>query len=193
MTASVGPVRRAMGQFRRDRVAVVALAWVCLVAAIAVLSWFWTPKDTNLQFTAGPFEGPSWSNLLGTDDLGRDVASRMMVGAWVSLRVSLIVVAAALIVSVPIGLFAGYRGGWVDAVIMRLLDAITSVPGIVAALAIVGVLGAGLDNVMIALVVVLVPGLVRLIRAQALAVAAEPFVMASRSVGSRTPFNCELT
>ena len=185
---SLGPFQRAMSQFTRDKVAVVALIWIAIVGAIAIVGIFWTPHDPIKQFTGDVFSGPTSTNWIGTDDLGRDIASRLMVGAQVSIRVSLIVVGAAMVVGVPIGLFAGYRGGYVDVLIMRFLDAVTSVPGIVAALAIVGVLGTGLNNVMIALIIILIPGYVRLVRAQALAVTAEPYIAASRSVGSRTPW-----
>jgi len=176
-----------MHQFSRDRVSMLALGWIALIGAVAVLGVFWTPFGPNEQFTGDPFSGISKRNWLGTDDLGRDVLSRLMVGAGVSLRVSLIVVGAAVVISIPLGLFAGYRGGYTDTVLMRVLDAVTSVPGIVSALAIVGVMGPGLNNVMVALVVILIPHYVRLIRAQSLSVAAESFVTASRSVGTRTP------
>jgi len=188
LVKSLSPVRRATSQFTRDKVAVVALIWVAIVGAIAILGIFWTPHPPNKQFTGDVFSGPTSTNWIGTDDLGRDIMSRLMVGALVSIRVSMIVVGAAMAVGVPIGLFAGYRGGYIDVLIMRFLDAVTSVPGIVAALAIVGVLGTGLNNVMIALIIILIPAYVRLVRAQALAVTAEPYIAASKSVGSRTPW-----
>ncbi len=186
--ASRGPFRRALRQFTRDRVAVAALLWIVLVGIVALASYVWTPFDPKEQFVGDQFGSLNSDTWLGADDLGRDVFSRMMVGAAVSIRVSLIVVGAALLVSAPIGLLAGYRGGWTDTAIMRVLDAITSVPGIVAALALVGVLGNGLNNVMIALIVIISPSFIRLIRAQALAVASEPYIAASKSVGSKTPW-----
>ncbi len=186
--ASQGPLRRALWRMRRDRVTMAAAIWLAFIGAIALLSLVWTPHPANEQFIADPlahFGNKAW---LGTDDLGRDIASRMMVGAAVSLRVSLLVVGIAMLVAVPLGLLSGYKAGWIDTVIMRVLDAITSVPGIVSAMAIVGVLGPGLTNVMIALTIINIPNFVRLVRAQTLAVSAEPYVAASRSVGSRTPW-----
>jgi peptide/nickel transport system permease protein len=188
-TVTHGALRRGLRRFRRDKVAVVAFVWLVVMAIVAIISLFWTPHPPNETFIADPFLKPfQGGTILGTDDLGRDILSRMMVGARVSLRFSLLVVGASLLVSVPLGLFAGYRGGYIDTLIMRVLDAITSVPGIMVALAIVAVLGPGLNNVMVALIIVSIPGFVRLVRAQALSVSAEPYIMASRSVGSSTPW-----
>jgi peptide/nickel transport system permease protein len=185
-TADPGPWRRSLRQFRRDKVAMVALLWVLLVGLVAVLSILWTPYPPNRGSVGPILSDPSGAHWLGTDDLGRDVLSRLMVGARVALRMSVSVVTAAVVLAIPLGLVAGYKGGWLDTIVMRILDAVTSVPGIIAALAIVGVLGRGLVNVGIALTVILCPNFVRLIRAQALAVSAEPYIAASRSVGSRT-------
>lgn len=183
-----GPFRRAFRQFLGDKTAVVALIWVGLVALLALVSAFWTPYPSQKILTGDPFEGMSWDHLLGTDDQGRDMFSRLMVGAGVALQMSFLVVGTAVLVAIPVGLIAGYKSGYVDSVIMRVLDAVTSVPGLVAALAIVGVLGPGLRNVGIALIIILIPNYVRLIRAQSLAVSAEPYIAASKSVGSRTPW-----
>jgi peptide/nickel transport system ATP-binding protein/peptide/nickel transport system permease protein len=185
---SRGPLRRALRQFTGDKVAMAALLWIMLVGIVAVVSYIWTPHDPKEHFVGDQFGGFDSNTWFGADDLGRDVFSRLMVGAAVSMRVSLIVVGVALALSAPIGLLAGYRGGWTDTFIMRILDAVTSVPGIVAALALVGVLGNGLNNVMIALIVIISPNFIRLIRAQALSVSSEPYIAASKSVGSSTPW-----
>jgi len=168
----------------RDPIAVASFVWIALMGVLAVTSIWWTPFPPNKQFTGKPLKGPNGNNWLGTDDVGRDILSRLMEGASVSLRVSLSVVIASLIIALPIGLLSGYLGKWVDTVTMRILDAATSIPGLVAALAIIGVLGPGMVNLVYALIIVVVPSFVRIIRAQALAVSAEPFIDASRAAGS---------
>ncbi len=183
----ISPLRRSMLQLRHDRVALGAAAFVVVLVAVALLSHVWTPYPPNEQFVTKALAGPSWQHWLGSDDLGRDVSSRLMVGAGVSLRVAFQVVLMALAIAVPFGLLAGYKGGLVDNSMMRFLDAMTSVPALVLAIAIAGVLGPGVGNSIIALTIILIPVFARLVRAQALAVSAESFVSASRSVGSRTP------
>jgi peptide/nickel transport system permease protein len=181
------PMVRLLRSFLRDKIAVAALVWIVLMVAMAIVSRFWTPNPPNRQFIDTPFSGPSGKAWLGTDDLGRDVFSRLMVGSAVAMRVASLTVLGAVVIAVPLGLLSGYRSGWIDALIMRVTDMLTSVPGIVAAITLMGVLGPGLNNITIALIVVLMPSFVRLVRAQALTVASEPFIAASRSVGTRTP------
>ena len=121
---------------------------------------------------------------MGTDDLGRDVYSRLVYGARVSLQVSFEVVGISLALAIPIGIYSGYRGGQVDNVLMRFMDAGLSFPPLVLALAIAGVLGPGVNNAILAISAVFVPSFVRLIRGQTLAIREEPFIEASRSLGT---------
>ncbi len=181
------PLRRSLRRLRRDPVALGAVAFLLFVVVVALVGLVWTPKPPNAQDVSLPFANPSLSHPLGTDDLGRDVASRLMVGAGYSLRICLQVVFQALLIAIPIGLVAGYRGGWVDNLIMRVLDAVNSIPGLVLAIAIVGVLPPGIGTEIIALTLLIFSGFARLIRAQALAVTATDYIDASRSVGTRTP------
>jgi peptide/nickel transport system permease protein len=153
-----------------------------VVAIFAPLIATHSPTAQDLTHT---FASPSSSHWLGTDDLGRDVFSRLVYGARPSLRAAFEVVALALLFAVPIGLFAGYRGGQVDYGIMRVMDGGLAFPPLVLALAVVAVLGPGLNNTALALAVVFTPSFVRLIRGQTLAVREESFVEASRALGSR--------
>ncbi len=191
------PVRRRKGHPRRregkngrvrrffsQRGAVVALGWLVLLVAVAIFAPLIAPHSPTAQDLLHPFAGPSGSHWLGTDDLGRDVFSRLAYGARVSLRVSLEVVGLALVAAVPIGLLAGYRGGWVDNVIMRIMDGGLSFPPLVLALAVVSVLGPGANNAALALAIVFTPSFARLIRGQTLAVKEESFIEASRSLGT---------
>ncbi|HTU29556.1 MAG TPA: dipeptide/oligopeptide/nickel ABC transporter permease/ATP-binding protein [Solirubrobacteraceae bacterium] len=130
----------------------------------------------------------SANNWLGTDYLGRDIFARIIAGASVSLWVPAAVVGLSLVGAIPIGLIAGYRGGRTDQILMRLVDSGLSFPPLVMAMAVVAVLGAGEEDAVIALAVVFTPALARLVRGQTVAVRAESFVEASRSLGSSSTF-----
>jgi peptide/nickel transport system permease protein len=179
------PVRRAARRFLHNPLAVVALGYLVLILLVAVLGDWIEPYDPNSQ-EFPPFMGPSRANWLGTDDLGRDIASRLIDGAHVSVRAGYQTTAMALAIAIPLGLIAGYKGGWVDNVFMRVMDAMMSFPALVLALVIAATLGPGLRNAIIAITIVLIPGFVRLIRASTLTVTQEPFVEVSRSIGTRT-------
>ncbi|MEZ5765707.1 MAG: ABC transporter permease [Xanthobacteraceae bacterium] len=129
---------------------------------------------------------PSAAHWLGTDDLGRDVVSRLMAGAGPSLFASLLAVSIGSILGVPIGLVAGYIGGRTDACISRVLDALLSFPAIVFAVGIAGVLGPGLVNGMIAVGILMMPGFARLTRATTMVVRQELYVDAVRAFGATT-------
>ena len=140
------------------------------------------PHDPDALGT--PFETPSLDHPLGTDHLGRDTFSRIIYGAQVSLRSGFQIVGIALIFAVPLGLLAGFRGGGVDVTLMRVMDGLASFPPLVLALAVVGMLGAGLQNAILAISFVMIPGFARLMRAQTLAVREETFIEASHSMGT---------
>ncbi len=130
---------------------------------------------------------PSATHHFGTDGVGRDIYTRVLLGTRVSLKIGLIIVIVASGIGVPLGIIAGYVGGWVNEVIMRVTDIFLSVPGRVLALAIIGALGPGITNSMIALSLVWWPGYVRLIQGKTLSLKEETFVEAARSLGIGTP------
>ena len=130
-----------------------------------------------------PPDGTHW---LGTDDLGRDVFSRLLYGAPVALYASILATVVAVVVGVPLGLLAGFVGGWVDEVIGRLVDTILSFPAIILAVGITGALGVGLTNGMLAVGLVFSPVLARLVRSQSLVVRSELYVDAARCFGAST-------
>ncbi len=169
-------------RFRRNRAAMVGLAVLAVIVLAALIGPAFaqstTAQNPNLLNT-----GPSAAHWLGTDDLGRDVLARVLAGARVSLQVSVQVVLFALLVAIPLGLVAGYVGRWFDSVTMRVMDALFTFPPLTIALAVSALLGPNLLTVSLAIAVVFVPGFVRIIRAQVLAVREEGFVEASRSVG----------
>ncbi|KRE97996.1 hypothetical protein ASG88_17600 [Nocardioides sp. Soil777] len=178
------PFRRYARRLRKDIPAMVALAYIVILVLTAIFAPFVAPHDPSAQGIAPPFSGPGPGHLLGTDDLGRDTLSRLIFAARVSLGVGGMVIAIALLVAVPIGLIAGYHGGRTDNVIMRVMDAIASLPALILALAVVGILGPSLTNAAFAIAVAMVPGFVRMVRAQSLDVRQETFIEASQSLGT---------
>ena len=162
-----------------------AAVYLVLLLLAAIFAPLVATHDPAELAVGKPFSGPAAAHWLGTDDLGRDLWSRLVYGARVSMKTGLQIIVLALAASVPIGLFSGYRGGKVDNVIMRIMDALSSVPALVLALAIVGVLGPGLTNASIAIAIAVTPGFVRFVRGQTLAVRQETFVEASHSLGTR--------
>jgi peptide/nickel transport system permease protein len=179
--------RRALLLFRRvlaTRLAgagLVILGLVCICALGAPLLAPYNPNDQDyLAFT----QGPSAAHWLGTDDLGRDVLSRLIYGSRVSLQVGIIAVGIALGVGVSLGLLAGYLGGFTDTLITRFTDAVQAFPGLILALAITAALGPGIGNAMIAIGFVSTPAIARLTRGQTLAVREREFVEAARVLGT---------
>jgi peptide/nickel transport system permease protein len=180
---AVGPLRRVASELWRRRLARVSGAVLLLMIVIAVLAPLVAPDDPEAQDLGDSLASPSWAHPLGTDQLGRDILSRLIFGARLSLGAAAIAVAVATLLGVLPGLIAGYLGGWVDAVVMRITDALMSFPPLILALAITGVLGPGLGNAMTAVGVVFAPRFVRLTRASVIDIREADFVHAARSIG----------
>ncbi|HEX2891314.1 ABC transporter permease, partial [Vineibacter terrae] len=158
---------------RFDLSSVLAISFLAVVVLASLLAPWVAPYSPIEQDYAQMLAPPSAAHLLGTDDLGRDVFSRLIHGGKASLFGALLAVLVGTLIGVPVGLIAGFRGGWIDDVIGRLLDTLLSFPAIVLAVAITGALGIGLTNGMIAVGVVFSPVLARLARAQAMVVKQE--------------------
>jgi peptide/nickel transport system permease protein len=158
-----------------------------VLVVVALLAPLIAPADPNVQDTARRLEPPSKDHLLGLDDLGRDVFSRIVWGARVSLRVGFSVVIVASLIGVALGAMAGYFGGVVDMLVMRLCDILLAFPGILLAIALVAVLGPSLNNVILALATIGWVGYARLVRGQVLKVREMEYVTAARALGARSP------
>ena len=171
---------------RHDLRAALSLAFLAALLLLALTAPLIAPYPVTAQDVDNTLAGPSAQHLLGTDDLGRDVFSRMVHGAAATLYASALAVGIAVLLGLPVGLLAGYLGGWVDDAISRLIDALLSFPSIVLAIAVTGALGIGLSNGMIAVGIVFAPQLARLVRARALVVRQELYVDAARCFGGGT-------
>jgi peptide/nickel transport system ATP-binding protein len=171
--------------FLSDGWAMAGLAFLVVVVAAAVFAPLVAPDSYSAQDLVAINAAPSLHHLLGTDDLGRDVLSRIIWGGRVSLRATFEIVVLAIVVALPLGLLAGFLRGWVDTVTMRVMDALFSFPPLVLALTVSALLGASLNNAAVAIAIVFVPSFVRLIRGEVIAVREEAYVESARSLGAR--------
>jgi len=169
----------------RHRGALIGLAILATLAVLAVAAPWLSARDPIRTAPREALQPPGARFVLGSDQFGRDVASRVLHGARVSLLVGVISVSIAVGLGAPIGLVSGYYGGRLDALIMRVMDVMLAFPGILLALAIVSVLSPGLGNVMIAVGLSAVPGYARLVRATVLSAREHLYVEAARALGGR--------
>lgn len=184
------PLREFWHYFKRNKGAVVGLAYIIIMLVIAIGANVIAPHLPAEQFRDALLrppvwmEGGSWKFLLGTDDVGRDILSRLMYGARLSLLVGCLVVVLSLILGVVFGLFAGYYGGVVDAIIMRVVDIMLALPSLLLALVLVAIFGPSIVNASLALTFVALPHYVRLTRAAVLVEVNRDYVTASRVAGA---------
>ena len=182
-TQSLSAAQRFLRRFRRQHLSLFCLGFLFLLVAGAVFAPWIAPYDPLYQNLDAVLQAPSLTHWFGTDELGRDVFSRTLFAARVSLLAALQAVVIALVLGVPPGLISGLFGGQVDNLIMRVTDALMSFPPLILAVAIIAVLGPSLTNAMIAVGVLLSPTFLRLMRATTMSVAEETYVEAARSIG----------
>ena len=182
-----GRTSRFLRWMRSDIRAVLSISFLLLLLLVSLLAPFIAPYPPNDQNVALLLAPPSAAHWLGTDDLGRDVLSRLIYGAPNSLYASFLAVFVAVLLGVPTGLLIGFAGGWFDEIVSRFIDALLSFPPIVLAIAVTGALGIGLTNAMLAVGFTFAPFLARIVRAQTLVVKSALYVDASRAFGASTP------
>jgi len=178
------PARRALRRLFKRKGAVVGLAVIVIFALMALLAPWIAPYDPIATSWTAVRKPPSWLHWFGTDELGRDVLTRVIFGARASLMAGGISVTIALTVGVPLGLLAGYRGGFIDALISRITDAMLACPFLILAIALAAFLGPSLADAMIAIGVSATPIFIRLTRGQVLSVKVEDYVEAARAMGN---------
>ncbi|ABE42102.1 glutathione ABC transporter permease GsiD [Polaromonas sp. JS666] len=172
-------------KFKKQHVAMAALAFVLLLVLLALLAPVIVPYDAENFFDYDKLNaGPSWQHWLGVDPLGRDIFSRILVGARISLAAGFASVAIGGLIGTALGLLAGYYEGWWDRIVMRISDVLFAFPGILLALGVVAILGSSMVNVVVAVSVFSVPAFARLVRGNTLVLKQMTYVEAVRSIGA---------
>jgi peptide/nickel transport system permease protein len=178
------PWRRMLGRLAIRRGAMLGAVVVLLFVLIAIFAPLIAPYDPIATSWSAVRKPPSLAHLLGTDEIGRDVLSRVIYGARASLLAGVVSVSISLALGVPIGLIAGYVGGIIDALLMRMTDALLACPFLILAIALAAFLGPNLLNAMVAIGISAMPAFIRLTRAQTLATKVEDYVRAARAMGN---------
>ncbi len=178
------PLRRALRRLVRRKGAMLGLAIIAMFVLLAVFAPLIAPYDPTAQSWTLVRKAPTALHWFGTDDVGRDVFARVIFGARASLLAGVVSVGIALMVGVPLGLAAGYLGGFLDALISRITDAMLACPFLILAIALAAFLGPKLENAMIAIGITTTPIFVRLTRGQVMNVKVEDYVEAARAVGN---------
>jgi peptide/nickel transport system permease protein len=174
----------AARRFWRNANARVGLIMIVFFALVAVFAAWIAPEGPDQENLAGILKPPSAQHLIGTDELGRDVFSRVILGTRISMTVGLVAVSGALSVGALLGITAGYLGGRVESAIMRLMDVMLAFPAIILAIGIVAMRGPGLNNTILAVSVVNIPAFARVARASTLAIKEYEYVAAARALGA---------
>lgn len=171
-------------QLKKNKIALIALFVIIAIALIAIFAPLLAPYPYELQDTKHALKGPTSDHLLGTDRLGRDVLSRLLYGSRQSLQMGILAIAISSSVGIFIGSIAGYYGGWVDNLIMRLLDVYQSIPMFLLCVTFAAVLGPSLRNAVIAIGIASIPGSARMMRASILTVRETEYVEAAKSINA---------
>lgn len=181
--SGVSPVRRALTRFARRKGAMIAAGFIVLLVLVALVPDLFAPYSPNVVDLSNSLSGPSSEHPLGTDRTGRDLLSRVIFATRISLLAAVVATALAVLAGSAIGLVSGYAGGKIDYLLMRLSDAVISIPPLIMAMAVIGVLGPGVVNAMIGLAIVFAPTFARLVRSQVMEVKEEMYVMSAVGLG----------
>jgi peptide/nickel transport system permease protein len=168
----------------QNRLALIGLILTGIVVLGAALAPVLAPLPPTTMQPDARFVGPSWQHPFGTDDFGRDQFSRVLYGARISIRVGLVAISVSTLIGSIVGLIAGYRVGWLDSVIMRVMDILLAFPSLLLALFIIAALGSSITNLIIAISIAYIPFFARVTRGQVLSLSQGQFVEASRSIGA---------
>ena len=173
-------------RLRRNKLAMVGMVIAVLLALMAIFAPVISPYDYQVQDVAHRLQMPSAQHLMGTDNMGRDILSRLIYGGRISLLVSLLAVIVSLVIGGLLGAVSGYMGGMVDSIIMRIMDILMAIPGILMAVCISAALGGGVWQTALAIAVAGIAGVCRLVRGQTLTLRNQEYIEAARASGSGT-------
>lgn len=183
-TEGISVRQRRWHAIKSNRTTLIGLFLTIAVLVVTVLAPVIAPYDPDEQFLEQTLEKPGGQFLLGTDQFGRDLLSRILFGSQTSITVGVASILLAAIIGVPVGILAGYRGGWVDQVISRIVDTIMSFPTLLVGILVVAAVGSGLSKVAVAIGVAFVPRFIRLARGATLAIKQKGYVLSARSIGA---------
>ncbi len=183
-TVSDNQLRRMWYTFKKRKVAVAGLVIVTLFLLLALTAPWIAPYDPIKQDLPNMLQSPSRAHWLGTDETGRDILSRLLYGARISMQVGLTSVGIAVVIGVPVGVIAGYFGGKIDAWLMRALDVLMAFPGILLAICLVSIMGPSLQNAMISVGIYAMPNFARLARGETMAIKNNEYIEASKALGA---------
>jgi peptide/nickel transport system permease protein len=176
--------RRRWESIKRNKTTLIGLCLAGIILTITLLAPVLVPYDPDEQFLDHALEPPG-KFILGTDSFGRDILSRVLIASRISVSIGIFSILFAAIIGVPIGIVAGYRGGWIDSVITRIVDIIMSFPSLLIGIIVVAALGPGSYKVTIAISLAFVPRFIRLARGSTMALKEKEFILSSRSIGAR--------
>ena len=179
------PLKEAWQSFYRNKLALIGLAIVIFFIILALIAPVIAPYSYKEQVLTDRMQAPSSKHWFGTDDFGRDIFSRVIYGARISLWVGFSSVLGSVVVGTMLGIVAGYYGRWVDAIISRIFDIMLAFPSILLAIAVVAILGPSLQNALIAIAIVNIPNFGRLVRSKVLSVKQDEYIMAARAIGMK--------
>ncbi len=182
---AISPWKEAYWQLRKNKLAIVGIIIITFFILIAIFAPLLTNYTYHSISAADRLQGPSAAHWLGTDDLGRDIFTRIVYGARISLMVGFFAVSGALIFGSILGIIAGYYGRWVDMIISRIFDIMLAFPSILLAIAIVAILGPSLQNALIAIAIVNIPIFGRLVRSKVISIRQEEYIMAAKAQGMK--------
>jgi len=176
--------RKALHAFKQNKTALIGLVLLLLIVVCAVLANVLAPYDIRVQNLTERHQPPSLKYWMGTDDFGRDVFSRILVGSRVSLMVGISSITAAMILGVMLGVYSGLKGGWIDQVLTKVIDALMTFPSLILGILVVSAMGPGVENATLAIAVAFVPRFARVARGPTLVLKENEFIMAARACGA---------
>jgi peptide/nickel transport system permease protein len=182
---AISPWKDSFKQLRKNRFAMVGLFIILFFIILGLVAPLLTPYTYEEQSLVNRLSPPSSEHWLGTDDLGRDIFTRIAYGARVSLQVGFFAVSGALIFGTLLGIIAGYFGRWIDMIISRIFDILLAFPSILLAIAIVAILGPSLENALVAIAIINIPIFGRLVRSRVISLREEEYIMAARAQGMK--------
>ena len=176
--------KKALAAFKQNKIALVGLVILLLIIGAALFADVLAPYDVRAQDVKNRYQPPSMEHFFGTDEFGRDVFSRILIGSRVSLMVGIVSIAIAMVIGVLLGAYAGFKGGWIDQVLTKVIDSLMTFPSLILGILVVSALGPGEKNAIIAIAIAFVPRFARVARGPSIVLRENEFIMASRASGA---------